>query len=90
MTPSGPHVTGPFPNKETEAQRDEVVWQRYTAQTGEPDWEPRTVRILEGNGWDGVYVCVCVCTRVGTAKIPELRSQLLSVLWVSRGRRKLA
>ena len=62
----------------------------HTAQTGEPDWEPRTVRVLEGIGWDGGYVCVCVCTRVGTAKTPELRSQLLTVLWVRRGRRKLA
>ena len=48
----------------------------HTAQIGEPDWEPRTVGVLEGIGWDGGCVCVCVCTCVGTAKTPELRSQL--------------
>lgn len=33
----------------------------HTAQIEEPDWEPRTVRVLEGIGWDrGVCVCVHV------------------------------
>ena len=27
----------------------------HTAQIREPDWEPRTVSVLEGNGWDGVW-----------------------------------
>lgn len=34
----------------------------HTAQIEEPDWEPRTVRVLEGIGWDrGVCVCVYTC-----------------------------
>lgn len=34
----------------------------HTAQIEEPDWEPKTVRVLEGTGWDrGVYVYVYTC-----------------------------